>query len=115
MTATTKLSVLSDFVYDGEVSATTIEGDDYDPTGDAVQFAFVPTRGGTPQWPGPTTKWYAGAWLDLEEGDARHIARIVVGPVNGTVQLGVGDYAGYVKVTDDPEIPVLFVSQFHLG
>lgn len=70
-----------------------------DPTGDIVEMAFVaPTV--TPDG----DDWNAAEW---ETDDDRYFARALVGPGAGAVAtLTVGEYAVWVKVTDNPENPV---------
>jgi hypothetical protein len=81
-------------------------GDAVTPTGDPISFAFVPI--GTK--PTTLTTFTAGNW-ETDDSDATHpvyYARILVGP-GGTLTLAVGEYDYYVKVSDNPEIPVLWV------
>ncbi len=68
-----------------------------DPTSDGVQMAF-PTPGVDP------VTFYTGSWSTLS---GIYYARCLVGP-GGAVALGVGYYDVYVKVSDSPEVPVLF-------
>jgi hypothetical protein len=70
-----------------------------DPTGDTVQMAFV-AHGVNPG----SSDWKAAAW---ETADGIYLARCLVGPA--AVVLAVGTYAVWVKVTDNPEVPVLRV------
>lgn len=71
-----------------------------DPTVDAVQMAFV-AHGVNPG----NSDWKTAAW---ETADGTYLARCLVGP-SGTIALAVGTYAVWVKVTDNPEVPVLRV------
>lgn len=74
---------------------------DVDPTGDAVQFSFVA--------PGerPDT-WTAGEW----DGDYSGTKSTAVTPTIGftgsgaTIELAEGAWQAYIKVTDNPEVPV---------
>lgn len=75
--------------------------DGYNPTGDAVAFAFAPYA--YPQ-PAPAN-WYPGSWVTYA-GPA-YWAQVLVGPANGGIALTPGDYLGWVKITDDPEVPVI--------
>lgn len=78
-------------------------GSPYDPTGDAVQFAFVPQA---TQVPG-NSDWVTGSWdTDTSSLLYPYSAKCLVGPA-GTITLGLGTYYAYLKVTDSPEIPVL--------
>jgi hypothetical protein len=73
----------------------------YDPTGDVVQFAFTPVGFPSQQ---PVT-WYAGSW-ETDPGPV-YWAQCLIGPGSGGVVLAAGLWEVWVKVTDDPEIPVL--------
>jgi hypothetical protein len=88
------------------VSATK-SGEPYDPTGDAVQFAFAATATYVPQ----DSDWVSGSW-DTDPANILYpySAKCLVGPA-GTITLGIGTYVIYIKVTDDPEIPVLIAGQ----
>jgi hypothetical protein len=72
-----------------------------DPTGDTVEFSF-PAEGSRP------TVWSAGSW----DGSYSNGYATAVGPTVGftdsaaTVELAVGTYLVFVRVTDDPEVPV---------
>jgi hypothetical protein len=69
----------------------------YDPTGDAVTFAFTTSN----NLVGAT--WYGGTW---ETVGTEYFARCIVGPA-GTVTLVAGNtYIVWVKITDSPEIPI---------
>jgi hypothetical protein len=83
--------------------AATKAGISYNPTGDTVQFAFMPTP---TQVPG-SGDWVSGAWdTDTTNILYPYSAKCLVGP-GGTIVLGIGSYIVYIKVTDSPEIPVL--------
>ena len=83
----------------------------YNPTGDTVQFAFMPTP---TQVPG-NTDWVAGSW-DTSQASVLfpYNAKCLIGP-GGTITLGIGTYISYMKVTDDPEIPVTVVGQLQVS
>lgn len=73
----------------------------YNPTGDVVEFGFVPA--GTA---GAPSAWYAGVWASTQAlPNGRYVALCLVGP-GGTATLAVGTYTVWVKVIDNPEIPV---------
>jgi hypothetical protein len=82
----------------------------YDPTNDVVQFAFMPTQTQVPQ----SGDWIAGIW---EEDPTSvlypYLAQCLVGP-SGTTTLTVGLYVIYLKITDNPEIPVLIGGQLEI-
>ena len=86
------------------VSVTATSGGvDIDPTGDAVSLAFVP-QGTTPA----PTDFKVGSWIqDPSTVPTTHFARALVGPsAPAVVALTPALYDVYVKVTDNPEIPV---------
>jgi hypothetical protein len=73
------------------------------PTGDTVQFAFT-TGGADPQ----AGDWKTASWATNITGlpNGVYIAQCLVGP-GGAVQLAAGTYQIWVKITDNPEVPVL--------
>jgi hypothetical protein len=78
--------------------AATLNGVGYDPSGDVVSLAFV-VRGG----PDPAGgDWVSGSWEP--DGSGGWLARTLVGP--GAKVLPVGTYEVWVKVADNPEVPV---------
>ena len=84
------------------VTATTISGAAYNPTGLAVQMAFLPQA---TQSPG-SGDWQAAIWgTNTANVLQPYAAFCLIGP-GGTIQLGIGTYVIWVKVTGDPEIPV---------
>lgn len=69
------------------------------PTSDQVQFAFVVS--GDPA-PGD---WHSGSWETIPPGT--YLAQCLVGPGTGGVPLSAGaTYEIWVKITDNPEVPV---------
>lgn len=83
----------------------------YNPTADAVQFAFMPTATQVPQ----NTDWVGGSW-DTVPSNALYPynAKCLVGPT-GTITLAIGTYIIYVKITDSPEVPVLVAGQLQVS
>lgn len=73
----------------------------YNPTADLVQFAF--TTGANPS-PGD---WHTGLW---DSTDAPYVAQCLVGP-SGGVALTAGTWLIWIKITDNPEVPVRSVGQ----
>lgn len=76
--------------------------DSYDPSSDVVSFAFTP-------YTYPTTApgsgdWHSGSWTTFA-GPAYWV-QILVGPANAGVSLAIGKYSGWIRVTDDPAVPV---------
>ena len=91
--------------------AVTKSGVAYNPTSDAVAFAFAPTPTYVPQ----VSDWVAGSW-DTNTTSALYpySAKCLVGPA-GTITLGIGAYIMYCRVTDNPEIPVLVTGQLQIS
>jgi len=88
------------------VSATKA-GAAYNPTADTVQFAFMPTPTQSPQ----VSDWVAGSWETVPTSIIYpYNAKCLVGP-SGVTAPTLGTYTMYMKVTDNPEIPVLVVGQ----
>jgi hypothetical protein len=92
------------------VAATRL-GVPYNPTGDTVQMAFMPTP---TQVPG-NADWVNGSW-DTSSASVLYpySAKVLVGP-SGTITLGIGTYVVYVKITDSPEIPGDVVGQLQIS
>jgi hypothetical protein len=87
--------------------AVTKAGVSYNPTSDTVQFAFMSTP---TQIPG-VSDWQTGAWdTDSTNILYPYTAKCLVGPA-GTITLTDGTYVIYLKITDNPEIPVLVAGQ----
>lgn len=85
--------------------AATVAGAPYDPRSDVVQFAFV-VSGVNPQ----SGDWHTGLW---DGGNSPYVAQCLVGP-SGGVALTAGDYVIWVKITDNPEIPVRAVGELSI-
>lgn len=82
----------------------------YNPTGDTVQFAFMPTPTQVPQ----QGDLVSGAWETWTTDILYpYRAKCLVGP-GGTIVLGIGTYIIYVKITDSPEIPFDAVGQLQI-
>lgn len=83
----------------------------YNPTGDVVKFAFMPTATQVPQ----VSDWVAGGW-DTNTTNVLYpyAAKCLVGPA-GTIVLGLGSYIIYIMITDSPEIPVLIGGQLDIS
>jgi hypothetical protein len=81
----------------------TKSGAAYNPTSDSVQFAFMPQA---TQVPG-LSDWVAASW-DTNTSSVLfpYSAKCLVGP-SGVINPGLGTYYMYLKITDNPEIPVL--------
>src|SRR6185312_4441427 len=103
------MSRLSTQYYLVPVAATT-SGASYNPTADSVQFAFMPQA---TQVPG-NTDWVAGSWQTVPTSLLYpYAAQCLVGP-SGTTNPGIGTYYVYVKISDDPEVPVLIAGQLQI-
>ena len=88
----------------------TKSGAAYNPTGDTVQFAFMPTPTALPG----VSDWVAGSWdTDTSNVIYPYSAKCLVGP-SGVITLGTGTYVIYLKITDNPEIPVLVGGQLQI-
>lgn len=96
-------SVLST-VYVQVLVKSTVHGAPYNPSADAVALAFIVGSGN----PGPSD-WHSGSWDPT--GPIQWVAQCLVGPGAGGVSLSVGTYNVWVRVTDNPEIPVVEVGQ----
>ena len=66
------------------------------PTGDVVSMAF-PSVGSEP------TVYYTGTWITL---NGIYLASVLIGPGASAV-LSVGYHEVYVKIADNPEVPVI--------
>lgn len=83
--------------------AVTKSGVVYDPTADTVQMAFMPTPTQVPI----TADWQVASWdTDSTNILYPYTAKCLVGPA-GVISLGTGTYVIYLKITDNPEVPVL--------
>lgn len=86
------------------------DGSPYNPTGDPVQMAFMPT----PPNADPTGgDWHTGTWAAA--GDSAYFAQVLVGPRNGGVALAVGDYTVWLQIVDNPEVPTEPVGTLTIG
>ena len=79
----------------------TVITSDIDPTADVVAFAFtlVDDR--------PST-WTAGTWTSTWSGGRTTAVTPTIGVTgsDATVELAVGTWHAWVRVTDNPEVPV---------
>ena len=95
------------------VSVTNLQG--VNPTGDTVQFAFLGPASNSSQAnemvPSASTTYYAGFWpstLPVANTVNTYNAAILIGPDGGSTTLSTGTYLCVIKITDSPEVPVLF-------
>ena len=83
----------------------------YNPTGDSVQFAFAASATYVPQ----SGDWVAGSWdTNTTSVLYPYSAKCLVGPA-GTTNPGIGRYYMYLKITDNPEIPVLIAGLLEIN
>jgi hypothetical protein len=87
----------------------TKSGEPYNPTGDAVNFAFLLNPGGVPQ----VSDWVAGSWDTLQNYNYPYAVKCLVGP-GGAADLASGTYVVWVQIIDSPEIPVLIAGQLQI-
>lgn len=103
--AGTVTGVISRSVLDTENLAYPVQavigGASYNPTGDVVQFAFMPQPANAN--PG-VSDWHTGSWATT--GSSIYMAQVLVGPANSGVVLTSGVYNVWIKITDNPEVPV---------
>jgi hypothetical protein len=81
-----------------------IGGTAQNPTGDPVAFAFMPNPANTN--PG-VSDWHTGQWVTSSIGT--YAAQVLVGPSNSGVSLAVGLYNVWIRITDNPEVPIQLV------
>lgn len=79
----------------------TVNGTTVDPTTKPVEWAFVTSGNPT------DTDWVTGDWETTPDG---YYARIIVGP-GSTKVLAVGTYTAWIRITDNPEVPVRIVGK----
>lgn len=83
----------------------------YNPTSDAVQFAFMPTSVQQPQ----VSDWVSGNWDSVPTNIIYpYNAKCLVGPSGSTV-LTLGTYVVYMKITDNPAVPVRVAGQLGIS
>ena len=99
-TASTSISHLSTQYVIIPVNAT-VAGQTHSPLADVVQFAFLANPSASPQ----VSDWVAGSWDTSNNSLFPYLAQCLVGPL-GTITLGQGTYIIWLKITDNPEVPV---------
>lgn len=83
------------------VTAVTPTGGPLNPSSDPVYFAFITT--GQPA-PGD---WQGGTWATTTTTNGTYSAQILIGPAPGGLNLTPGNYQIWVRVSDNPEVPVI--------
>lgn len=99
-------SVLSTKYLQAQIEAY-VRGQPYNPTADAVAFAF--TQLTIPPANPAGNAWLPGTWETDGSADNPapvYWAGILVGPANNGATLAAGSWSVWVKITDDPEVPV---------
>ncbi|MFI1165642.1 hypothetical protein ACH4UM_19005 [Streptomyces sp. NPDC020801] len=84
----------------------TVAGQPYNPTGDVVEFSFSAVSGR------PAT-WYTGGWDGTGPipGTTAYRAQVLIGPGSSGPTLAPGKYTVWIRITDNPEQPVISVGQ----
>jgi hypothetical protein len=78
-----------------------INGQAYNPTSDVVALAFMSA------WALPASPdWHTGSWTG-STAPGIYLAQVLVGPENAGVDLTQGTYTVWVRITDNPEVPVI--------
>lgn len=77
----------------------TANGVPVNPSSDQVTFAFI--AGTTNPQAGD---WKTGSWDTDTQGD--YLAQCLIGPDGGTITLTPGAYYVWIKITDNPEVPI---------
>lgn len=103
-TPITRISALSLERVKVEVAAT-VNGVAYNPTVDTVVMAFKRPKD-TPD----TADWKTASWETIA---GKYYARALVGP-GGVIELTAGRWDVWVKVTDNPEVPVKDAGQIEV-
>lgn len=78
-----------------------VAGEPYNPTVDTVEFAF-PSGNGRP------STWYTGSWnTTTVSGTNTYWAQILIGPGSSGPVLAVDRYFVWIRITDNPEQPII--------
>lgn len=84
----------------------TQSGEPYDPTNDVIQFSFVQNFGSNPS----PLSWVFGTWSVYQNYNYPYAAKCLIGPaitdVSGGATLNVGTYNIWLRIFDNPEVPV---------
>lgn len=86
--------------------AATVNGATYNPTVDAVTIAFK-----KPAETPAANEFLAASWETI---NGKYYARALIGPGGGVTTLTPGRWNVWVKVTDNPEIPVIDAGQIEI-
>ncbi|MGH3201733.1 MAG: hypothetical protein ACRDP5_06730 [Streptosporangiaceae bacterium] len=80
----------------------TKNGASYNPTGDPVYIAVL--LNGTPQPAPGSSAWNTAVW-ETDPGP-QYWASLLLGPLNSGLTLLPGLYIAYLKITDNPAVPI---------
>ncbi|MGW2936056.1 hypothetical protein ACWDA7_30360 [Streptomyces sp. NPDC001156] len=86
--------------YVGAEVSVTVQGQPYNPTSDTVEFAFTTANAR------PVT-WYTGGWDGTNTGSGAYRAQVLIGPGSPGPTLTPGKYTVWLRITDNPEQPVI--------
>lgn len=91
-----------------QVAAIDAEGNPYNPTADPVYVAFAPVTSPPAVFDPAAATWHTASW-SVQAGNPGPVywANILPGPLNGGIPVTAGSYVAYVKITDNPAVPVL--------
>jgi hypothetical protein len=85
----------------------------YNPTSDTVQFGFLDES--VYSAADQPAVWLTGAWETLTNAGAPvYVAKCLVGPGGTFVPTAATNYWFWLKITDFPEVPVLFVGELRI-
>lgn len=79
-------------------------GASYNPSGDPVAIAILPDT--SPEPDHASGAWNAATWEVDPGSPPTYWATLFVGPLNGGLALTAGTYIVYVRVTDNPAVPI---------
>lgn len=99
------LSSLSTDYISIPVTATGNNGLAVNPTSDPVAFAFKAV-GVNPA----SGDWASGSWDTYLPFGSKYVAKVLIGPA-ASVNPGVGVWIAWMKITDNPEVPVRQVAE----
>lgn len=88
------------------IKAITAEGDGLDPTGDPVAVAFALITSPPVTFDPDTATWNMATW-SVQPGNPDPVYWVNVLPGPGGIPVAAGSYVAYVKITDNPAVPVL--------
>jgi len=85
----------------------------YNPTVDTVQFGFL--NEATNSSSTAPSSWLAGSWeTQVISGQTTYVAKCLVGPGGTFVPAANTNWWTWAKISDNPEVPVLFVGELRV-